>query len=353
MKLSTLKFSFLFLTCLLTRTSLAQTSTELDHYLQQVQRQHQIPGLAAAIVRDGVVIYQASLGLSSIQPEQAVSTKTVFPLFSSTKIFSVVAAFQAIEAGKLKLDDELSRYLTDLPAAWRDRQIRHLLSHASGLPDIVEFEDLSENQAKQAVYSRPIKFPAGQEFDYNQTNFWLLNRIFQRVYGQTLNKFILAKQFPAAPASVFFESDASSNHSLYSPGYNNTGTSLTKRNWHFPAYNFGAAGLNLSLDEFIRWNQQFDKAAFLGASSLAQLTSPFAYSKPTHFAHGWEIIDILGVKSYGFSGGMATAFRKVPDKKLTVILLCNAMLIPGSGKPSLNQVVNHLIEEAENIPTTK
>lgn len=334
----------------LIKPGLAQSHAEIDAYLQQVRQSHALPGMAVAIVRDGRLLHRGVYGQARLEPSQAVSSQTVFPLFSSTKIFSVVATSQAIEAGKFSLTTPLGQLLDDLPPTWRDIEIRHLLSHSSGLPDIVNFEQLQEEQAKLAIYNVALKFPAGQEFDYNQTNFWLLNRVFQRVYGVSLPHFIVSKQFASQPGTVFFETSPNSSHQNYSPGYNNTGGNLLQRNWHFPAYNFGAAGLNLSLDDFLRWNQQFDQGAFLSKSGLQQLYRPFNYQKSHSFVHGWEKIELQGVPSYGFSGGMATAFRKVPDKKLTVILLNNALLIPGPGKPSLNQVVNELILRAEKIP---
>ncbi|WP_163274901.1 serine hydrolase, partial [Enterobacter hormaechei] len=73
-----------------------------------------------------------------------------------------------------------SRYLHDLPAAWKDVRVRQLLDHTSGLPDILDANGLlgggSEAQAWAAVTVRPVEAPPGQRFAYNQTNYVLLAR---------------------------------------------------------------------------------------------------------------------------------------------------------------------------------
>lgn len=327
-----------------------QTGNEIDHYVKQIQQSHRIPGLALAIVRDGELIHRANYGLANIEFSVPVSDGTVFPLFSSTKIFSVVAVHRLIEQGKLSLDSKLVDFLTDLPEAWRAVKIKHLLSHSSGLPDIVAYENLPEAEAQQAMYAKAILFKPGAQFDYNQTNYWLLNRIFQKILGQSLSTYIMETQFSETQSSAFFEGNHLAVMPNFSAGYNNTSDKLTKRNWHFPQYNYGAAGLNLSMNAFLEWNKKLEEGALISAASLTKLRQPFVYAKPRNFTYGWDLIELNGIATYGFTGGMATAYRQVPQKKMTLILLANAMFIPTAQRPSLDAIVNRLLMMAETIP---
>jgi CubicO group peptidase (beta-lactamase class C family) len=330
----------------------SQTDYEIDRYVQEIQQLHRIPGLALAIVRDGKLIHRGNYGLANLEFSVPVSDDTVFPLFSSTKIFSVVAVHRLIEQGKLSLDSKLANFLTDLPEAWREVKIEHLLSHSSGLPDIVVYENLPETEAQQAVYTKSILFKPGAQFDYNQTNYWLLNRVFQKILGQSLSDYIMETQFSGAQASVFFEGNHLAVKPNFSSGYNNTGDKLikmTKRNWHFPHYNYGAAGLNLSMDAFLKWNRKLDEGALISPTSMAKLRQPFVYTKPRNFTHGWDLIELNGVATYGFTGGMATAYRQIPQKKMTLMLLANAMFIPTTQRPGLDSIVNRLLLMAEAI----
>lgn len=337
---------------LLPASSFAEESAKIaiDHYVREIQQSHHIPGLALAIVRDGKVIHRANYGTANIEFDVSVSDETVFPLFSTTKIFSVVAVHQLIEQKKLSLDSKLAELLDDLPETWREVTIKHLLSHSSGLPDIVVYENQVESEAQQAVYAQAILFKPGAKFDYNQTNYWLLNRIFQKITGQSLSNYILTTQFLGTQETVFFEGNHLAVHPHFSVGYNNAGSKLMKRNWHFPQYNYGAAGLNMSMNAFLEWHKKLESGALLSAASLANLRQAFVYDQARSFAHGWDLTYVDGVVSYGFTGGMATAFRQVPQKKMTLILLANAMFIPSAKQTSLDRFVNRLLLMAETLP---
>ncbi len=329
----------------------AQSSSapEIDHYVKELQNAYRLPGLALAIVRDGKLIHRRNYGLSNLEFSTPVTDETLFPLFSSTKVVAVIAVHQLIEQGKLSLDNEIADFLAELPEAWRHVKIQHLLTHSSGLPDIVAYENLNETAAKQAVYADPIKFVPGDQFDYNQTNFWLLNRIFQKILGKSLSAYIMETQFPGEQAAVVFEGNNLKVIKNLSSGYNNTGDNFYKRNWNFQEYNYGAAGLNLSMNAFLAWNKKLDEGKLISPASMAKLLTPFVYAKPRNFCYGWDLIEINGNLSYGFTGGMSTAYRKLPQKKLTVILLANAMFIPSDQRPGLDAVVNKLILLADKI----
>ena len=126
-------------------------------------------------------------------------------LHSLTKIFVSTAIFQLIENNQLTLEDYINEHLDDLPTNWGNVQIQHLLSHSSGLPEIVKYGDLPFEQAKNKVYNDDFQFKTGERFGYTQTNFWLLNRLIKKVSSQNLEDYILENQFDSStPASALF-----------------------------------------------------------------------------------------------------------------------------------------------------
>lgn len=322
---------------------------DIDRYIKKIQETYRLPGLALAIVRDGKVIHRGNYGFANLEFSTPVSNDTLFPLFSSTKIMSVIAVHQLIEQGKLSLDDELGHYLDDLPLAWRKVKVIHLLTHSSGLPDIVEYENDEEKAAKEKIYADPIKFTMGDQFDYNQTNFWLLNRLFQKILHKTLSTYVIETQFSGAQSEAIFEGNNLKVIKNLSVGYNNSGDQLYKRNWHFQEYNYGAAGLNISMNAFLEWDKKLDDGRFISSVSMKKMLTPFAYAKARDFALGWDYIPLNGKVTYGFTGGMSTAYRKVPEDKLTLILLANGMFIPKDNQASLGSIVNQLILMANTI----
>ena len=157
---------------------------ELDEFLQAAQSEIGMPAISCAVLKDGKLIYQYEKGLANVEHEVELSPKTVYPLYSLTKPFIAVGVFALIEKGQLELDDSVSKFVPDLPDAWKEIQVQHLLAHSSGLPDMVgnnpyELRDLDEVAAKARVYALPLRFTAGEKYEYNQTNFWLLKEIIE------------------------------------------------------------------------------------------------------------------------------------------------------------------------------
>jgi len=348
-----MKYFFLVLLiqlCSITSTTAQNLSNnEIDKYIKDVQQQYNIPGLALAVIKDGKLIHRVNYGLANVEMGVPVTDKTLFPLFSTTKVMSVIAVYQLIQENKLSLNMNLSHFLDDLPISWKNIQIKNLITHSSGLPDIVNYSTENEETAKQKVYNDSIKFVAGNQFDYNQTNYWLLNRIFQKVVNKTLSQFIIDTQFQSAQQSVVFEGNNLKVIKNLSYGYVNTTNSgnFMKRNWNFPEYQYGAAALNMTLDAFIEWNTKFDHNVFISDKIKNQLLTPFNYEIKRDFTYGLDLIKQNNEISYGFSGGLATAYRKFPDKKLTIILLANGMFIPEGKRNGINEVINTIAAIAQ------
>lgn len=318
---------------------------EINDYITEVQLQYKIPGLALAIIKNGNVIHKMNYGIANIENSVSINDKTLFPLFSTTKIFTVLAVHQLIEQKKLSLNNSISELLVDLPESWKNRKIENLLTHSSGLPDIVLYENENEEEiAKNKVYKDSIKFIAGNQFDYNQTNFWLLKRIVEKLVAKNLGDYILETQFPQSNNEAIFEGNSLKVIKNLSYGYVNreSENTILKRNWNFPKYMYGASALNLTLNKFIEWNKKLDDGYFISETTEKQLFKPFSYTQPRDFCYGLDLINLNGELSYGFSGGVATAFRKFPEKNLTIILLANGMFIPNGKLGGINEVINNI-----------
>lgn len=105
--------------------SSAQNRTaEVEALLLREMRERRIPGLQAAVVRNGKIVLLKSFGVADIQNSVPVSDKSVFPINSCTKAFTGVAIMQLVEEGKLDLSAPVSSYLDGLPAAWQPVTVR-------------------------------------------------------------------------------------------------------------------------------------------------------------------------------------------------------------------------------------
>ncbi len=138
---------------------------KIDSYLNEIKIEKEISGIALAIIKNNNLVFKKYYGFSNLDYEVPITDKTIFPLFSTSKIFATVAVHKLIQEKKLNLGDKISKYLTGLPVNWKNIQIKNLLSHSSGLPEIAVYEKEPEEVAKTKVYKDPLKFKKGYNFD--------------------------------------------------------------------------------------------------------------------------------------------------------------------------------------------
>ena len=305
---------------------------DLDAYLHTAMEIHNIPGLALAIIDDDEVIYRSCLGKVSMASNIPVTDKTVFRVFSTTKLITATGIFQLIEAGKVSLKDKISMYFDHLPASWRKVNIEHLLTHSSGLPDLRYPRDLSDEEVLERLSEDQMDFETGNQFRYNQTNYWLLAKIIEKVTGSSFDAYILKNQFPHSKDGAFFSSNSKKEIENRSPRYyyDPEKGAFRKDTLNFGTRAHSGNGLNISLDEFIAWNERLDNNELLKKETKTQMWTPFQFhNKKDTFLHGWGIYNVDNKISYGFTGGNLSGFRKFLTMNMTIILVSNGYQHPG------------------------
>ena len=295
--------------------------SDITAYVKKTMQELEISGAAMAVVKNNQVVYKNYFGKANLEYDIPISESSLFRLHSLSKVFVSVGVFQLIEQGKIDLEDKISTYLSDLPNEWKNIQIKHLLTHSSGLPDMRDETNLSEEVAAKNVYQKEIQFPFGERASYNQTNFWLLNRIIRKITNGSFQDYI-SKQFKEN-AKVSFSNvlDIIPNRVMeYKP--NNKGK---LQNFHFvvPQYMYGAGGITMTLEDLINWDQKLYNNTLLNADSKNKMFSPFQYKIGKGFSYGWDIRYLNGNVSYGFNGGGLVNYRIFPTKGISVIWFTN------------------------------
>lgn len=165
----------------------------------------------------------------------------------------------------------------------------------------------------------------------------------EKITGLTFENYILQNQFPTIQSGIYFSSNFGENRPNSVPRYN---YNIETKKYVRSTSNFGydahsANGLNITLQNFIRWNENLDKDVYLNKETKYSMWKPFTFANNTdRFAYGWEIVPVNKILSYGFTGGNETAFRKFPDNKLTIIFLANGHKY--SNLYVQSQVINHV-----------
>ena len=326
--------------------SQAQSAADsVDVVVRQAMRQLRIPGLQLAVVRHGRVVKLGNYGLGNVQDSVPVTTQTRFFLNSITKAFVGVAAMQLVEAGKLDLAAPVGRYLPELPATWHAVTVRQLLTHTSGLPDIMPEDALvTENNEKAAwaqVQTQPLDFPAGQQFAYNQTNYLLLGRLIDKLSGQPFAQFIRQRQLEVVGMPRTTSGDAHDvlphgargyTYTQYIDGQRRRSGQLQNLFEVFPPSLRTAAGMSSTAEEMAHWLIALQQGRLLQPASLPTLWTPGRLNdgsmrsfggKLTGYALGWPTVDRPEHRAVAPVGGGRSAVFVYPDDDLAIVVLTN------------------------------
>jgi CubicO group peptidase (beta-lactamase class C family) len=339
---------------LLVKVTYAQ-SDSIDIFIKQQMQKRRIPGLQLAIIKNGEIIKTGNYGLANLQDSVAVDSRTLFTINSITKAFTGIAIMQLVESGKINLSAPVSSYLKNLPDSWRTVTIQQLLSHISGLPDIVDEDEatiISPNGLEESwkkVQTLPMAFKPGEKFSYNQTNYLLLGRIIDTLTGMPFTEFITKEQLlkadmPNTIRAGFGATKAVIMHAA--AGYQYRKGKLNNMFFSFDYPLQTAAGMSSTATEMANWvialqNNQF----FKSKNTLTALWTPAKLNNGNiagfnsllnGYAAGWPIIAREEHPAAAPVGGGRSAVFVYPNDNLSIIVLTN--LLGGSPDAFIDEI---------------
>lgn len=336
--------TYLLLLFISLQLSAQPAKAPVDEIIQREMKERKIPGVQLAVVQNGRIVLSRSYGTANLQYNIPVSNTSVFPINSNTKIFTGVAVMQLVEQDKIKLEDPISTYLDDLPAEWKKITVDQLLTHISGLPEILKLLDpvtgnIGPLKTEAAIWEKlktlPLEFKTGEQFSYNQTNYYLLGKIIEKLTRTSFADFFENKQFRTAHLKNTVFGDSRDLIPGYAPSYRYNSfsdgrkgeTRLTNTYTEFPDFIRTGAGLNSTAEDMATWIMALQNGRlFQKASTLDRMWSPgkFNNGTPTSWARGWGITKFRkNHKAIGMSGGNRSALLVYPDDHLAIIVLTN------------------------------
>lgn len=308
--------------------------------VEREMRDRRIPGLQFAVVRDGRIILWRALGLANVEHRVPARDDTLFAINSATKSFTGVAMMQLVEAGLVDLQAPISRYLDDLPPAWRMIRVRLLLAHTSGLPNIVDRRGLigggSEAEAWTKVMALPLEAPPGTRFAYNQTNYGLLARIVAKVANMPFEQYFARYQFaPSGMLQTTFGdtfdvvSQAATPYAFMRRVAGQAPvetTNLSRWGEDLPAGLRTGGGIQTNARELAQWIIALNDGKLIKSrAALVEMWTrePLVTGGVGPWSAGWPVIRTSCHPAYAGIGGARSAFYIYPDDGLAVIVLTN------------------------------
>jgi CubicO group peptidase (beta-lactamase class C family) len=303
------------------------------------------PGCALAVVKDGQIIYERGYGMAKIEDGLAMTPTKIFDIGSTSKQFTAACVAMLVRDGKISLDDDVRKYIPELPRYEKTITINHLLHHTSGLRDYNALLELSgfrpesdsptvEESLEVISRQKRLNYLPGEEYSYTNTGFFLLGQIVERVSGKSLNEFAQERIFrPLGMRHTIFQDDHTQIVKERASGYDKTdkGYKLDMSNWD----ETGDGNIYTSVEDLYLWDQAFYNNK-LGKDLMDMLHTVGVLNngKKLDYAFGLVVTEYKGLKVVEHGGawaGFRAGFVRFPEQRFSVICLANLSSINPSG----------------------
>jgi CubicO group peptidase (beta-lactamase class C family) len=306
----------------------------IDSLAATVTARSRTPGVALAVLRGDSILLAKGYGLANVELNVPVSPETIFQSGSLGKMFTAAGVMHLVEAGKLRIDDPIRRWLPGAPADWQPITVRHLLTHTSGIPDYTTEAfnyrlDYTEEDLLRFAFGVTREFPPGSRWNYSNTGYVLLGIIIGKASGTFYGDYLKEHIFTPAGMTttrIISEEDIIPHRA---DGYRIVNGGWKNQEWVSPQLNTTADGaLYFSLRDLIAWSKVVRARSLLNAESWKQMLSPVRLTSGKHYPYGfgWGVDTVAGqlVTSHGGAWqGFSTHLSRWNGDDLTVVALGN------------------------------
>lgn len=347
-----LQIQLLRLTLLLFLSALANGNLSAQTFEKQIDNlfaeyNSTTPGVAAAIVKDGKVVFQKGYGSANLEFDVPVTTETVFNIASVSKQFTAFAIYLLEKQGKISLEDDARKYIAELPDYGKAVKIKHLLAHTSGVKDQGALMSLAGWRSGDVTTmpdglrllsrQKNLNFEPGNEYLYSNAGYILLAEIVKRASGQTFAEFTKKNIFePLEMRDTEFYDDFEKIVKNRADSYELENGVYKKKPLNNSAD--GAGNLNTTVEDMMKWALNFENPKVGDAELIRRFNEPSLLNNGERVVYA-RFGDDIGYHAKGqihwdngglrqiSHGGHAAAFRstfwRFPDQRFAFVLLSN------------------------------
>lgn len=348
--------------------SYAQNNKEVDALFEAYNNSHS-PGLAVSVIKDGQVIYQKGFGMANLEYGIPIKEKTKFHVASLSKQFTAFLILKLEEEGLLSINDDVRKYIPELPDYGKTITINHLLSHASGIRDQWRLLEMAgwrlddviktEQIFKLIKNQKELNFPPGERFMYSNSGFTLLAIIIERLSKTSFANYARQSIFePLQMNDSFFYDDYEKLVSNRAYSYKKVDEQLKKSRLNFATV--GPTSLFTTIEDMSKWsinfqNKTIGNEAIFQSMNLREQKRDGSFSS---YAKGQFIRNYKGFKMIYHSGsdaGYRSYLARFPDLGYQFILFANAAYI--NAYDEIFKLIDYYLQDkypkSENDPTPR
>ena len=322
----------------------ARLATAVDKVFARWDRKDS-PGCAISVVRDGKTLYSRGYGMADLEHDVPITPSTVFYIGSDSKQFTGTVMALLAKDGTISLDDDVRKYVPELPQYEAPITIRHLLHHTSGIRDYYTLRDLAGAPAdgvfgdaevlELITRQRELNFAPGSQHLYSNSGYFLLSVIVKRATGKSLRVVTDERIFrPLGMARAHFHDDHTElvKGRAYAYAPRGDGYRLSMPNFDV----VGAGGLLMPVEEFVRWDREFYAGTLGGRDIITTTITPGKLNDGTvlGYAFGQNVGEYRGLRTIshtGSYGGYRADILRFPEQKFAVAAFCNlSSIVPGT-----------------------
>ena len=319
--------------------------SRIDSVVNAEMARTRTPAMSVAIERKGELILARGYGVADLEHSVPAGAETVYRIGSVTKQFTAAAIMQQVEAGKISLQDELTRFLPGYPLQGNRVTIHHLLTHTSGIKSYTSLgpkfwneasrQDLTDSQMVALFQDQPFDFPPGTKWSYNNSGYYLLGVVLEKASGLSYRRYLRERLLDPLGLRNTSYCDERPIIPNRAQGYevregavvNDDAISMNTP---------GAAGAMCStVLDLLAWRRALFTNRVVNAESLKQMTTPARLndSSATTYGYGLGTGTLEGHRSISHGGGIngfITQLSYFPDDDLTIAVLGNLGSAPSS-----------------------
>lgn len=333
-----------------------QAQTDAEKIDDLISRYHEY-GLfngSALVVKNGNVIFKKGYGYANFEWKVPNAPDAKFRIGSISKQFTATLIMQLVEEGRVKLDGKITDYLPDYRKDTGDKvTIHELLNHTSGIKSYTDMpnvwmDSLRNHYSKEYFIkhfqSGDLQFEPGTEFHYNNTGYYLLAAIIEKVtgkpFGEYLKEMIL---IPVGMKNSGVEDDEEVIEKEAS-GYLKEGNRIMRDRYIYMPNAMGAGNMYSTVEDMVKWDKALYGNKILSKKSKEKMFTPYL----SNYGYGWFITyrkfeetgdSIKVIWHTGGINGFMTLFARLVDDNNMIALFNNTGVSPRTA----------MAEQIENI----
>jgi CubicO group peptidase (beta-lactamase class C family) len=335
------------------QASRAETVRALDAIARAPVADGRVAGLAVAVVRGADTLLLRSYGRADLEWEVPLPEDAVFEIGSVTKQVTAVAILRLRDEGKLDLDADLTRYLPDYPTRGHRVPVRRLLDHTSGIRSYTEMASFGEISTRRLprdslvarFAAEPFDFTPGSAAIYNNSAYFLLGLIVERLSGESYEEYVERRLFE--PLGMRRSGYCSNTRVVpgRARGYERTAEGMARASYMDHTWPYAAGSLCSTTGDLVTWLRALHGGRLLSAASYRELITPgrLEDGTPLRYAMGLaRTPDPRGRAAIHHGGGIPgflSDTRYYPDEDLYVVVLVNT-----TGGVSPSAVATELVD---------